>query len=81
MDQPVSVQAALTTCWRTATTSANAPCKPILSTGGGEGGRHEEYDWEGNLVWAFDLNTSTNMSHHDFKVLPNGNRDYDRLRI
>ena len=45
----------------------------ILSTGGGEGGRHEEYDWEGNLVWAFDLNTSTNMSHHDFKVLPNGN--------
>ena len=45
----------------------------ILSTGGGEGGRHEEHDWEGNLVWAFDLNTSTNMSHHDFKVLPNGN--------
>ena len=45
----------------------------ILSTGGGEGGRHEEYDWAGNLVWAFDLNTSTNMSHHDFKVLPNGN--------
>jgi hypothetical protein len=45
----------------------------ILNTGGGEGGRHEEYDWEGNLVWAFDLNTSTNLSHHDFKVLPNGN--------
>ena len=45
----------------------------MLSTGGGEGGRHEERDWEGNLVWAFDLNTSTNMSHHDFKVLPNGN--------
>ncbi len=47
--------------------------RTILSTGGGEGGRHEERDWEGNLVWAFDLNTSTNMSHHDFKVLPNGN--------
>jgi len=45
----------------------------ILSTGGGEGGRHEERDWEGNLLWAFDLNTATNMSHHDFKVLPNGN--------
>ena len=44
-----------------------------LNTGGGEGGRHEEYDWEGNLVWAFDLNTTTNMTHHDFKVLPNGN--------
>ena len=23
-------------------------------TGGGEGGRIEEYDWEGNLVWEFD---------------------------
>ena len=46
---------------------------PIISTGGGEGGRLEEHDWEGNLVWAFDLNTATNMSHHDFKVLPNGN--------
>jgi len=45
----------------------------IISTGGGEGGRHEEHDWAGNLVWAFDLNTATNMSHHDFKVLPNGN--------
>jgi len=44
-----------------------------LSTGGGEGGRLEERDWAGNLVWAFDLNTSTNMCHHDFKVLPNGN--------
>ena len=44
-----------------------------LSTGGGEGGRIEERDWAGNLVWAFDLNTSTNMCHHDFKVLPNGN--------
>ena len=56
----------------------------IISTGGGEGGRLEEHDWLGNLVWAFDIapvtdnavdefNTSSNLTHHDFKVLPNGN--------
>ena len=45
----------------------------LLNSGGGEGGRHEEYDWEGNLVWAFDYNYTNAMTHHDFKVLPNGN--------
>ena len=44
-----------------------------LNSGGGEGGRHEEYDWAGNLVWAFDYNYTNAMTHHDFKVLPNGN--------
>ncbi|MEI6972837.1 MAG: aryl-sulfate sulfotransferase, partial [bacterium] len=43
------------------------------STGGGEGGRIEEYDWDGNLVWAYDYYSSTYIAHHDFKVLPNGN--------
>jgi formylglycine-generating enzyme required for sulfatase activity len=43
------------------------------STGGGEGGRIEEYDWDGNLVWAFDYYGATYIAHHDFKVLPNGN--------
>ncbi len=43
------------------------------STGGGEGGRIEEYDWSGNLVWAIDYYSSNYIHHHDFKVLPNGN--------
>ena len=43
------------------------------STGGGEGGRIEEYDWDGNLVWSFDYVSPTYIAHHDFKVLPNGN--------
>ncbi|HET8725088.1 MAG TPA: SUMF1/EgtB/PvdO family nonheme iron enzyme [Anaeromyxobacteraceae bacterium] len=43
------------------------------STGGGEGGRIEEYDWDGNLVWAFDHYGPTYIAHHDFKVLPSGN--------
>jgi hypothetical protein len=40
---------------------------------GGEGGRIEEYDWDNNLVWAFDYYSPNYIAHHDFKVLPNGN--------
>ncbi|MEI7851423.1 MAG: DUF1566 domain-containing protein [Kiritimatiellales bacterium] len=43
------------------------------STGGGEGGRIEERDWVGNLVWAIDYYSTNYIHHHDFKVLPNGN--------
>ncbi len=43
------------------------------STGGGEGGRIEEYDWAGNLVWGFNYYGPSYIAHHDFKVLPNGN--------
>src|SRR5512139_74715 len=42
-------------------------------TGGGEGGRIEEYDWEGNLVWEFDHATRDYQLHHDLKPMPNGN--------
>ncbi|MBT6323879.1 MAG: hypothetical protein HOJ31_17045, partial [Anaerolineae bacterium] len=44
-----------------------------LSTGGGEGGRIEEYDWDGNLVWELDFSTDQYMQHHDIEPLPNGN--------
>jgi formylglycine-generating enzyme required for sulfatase activity len=44
-----------------------------LGTGGGEGGRVEEYDWNDSLVWSLDFSTSTYMQHHDIKKLPNGN--------
>ena len=44
-----------------------------LSSGGGEGGRVEEYDWDGNLVWELDFSTDTYMQHHDIHILPNGN--------
>ena len=44
-----------------------------LGTGGGEGGRVEEYDWDGNLVWGFNFSTATYMQHHDVRLLPNGN--------
>jgi len=47
--------------------------KGQLSSGGGEGGRIEEYDWDDNLVWQMDYSTSTYMQHHDIRRLPNGN--------
>jgi PKD repeat protein len=47
--------------------------KGALSSGGGEGGRIEEYDWNDNLVWSMDYSTSTQMQHHDIRMLPNGN--------
>jgi len=47
--------------------------KGRLSTGGGEGGRIEEYDWEGNMVWQWDYSTDQYMQHHDIHPLPNGN--------
>jgi hypothetical protein len=47
--------------------------KGQLSSGGGEGGRVEEYDWDDNLVWQFDYSTDTYMQHHDIRRLPNGN--------
>ena len=50
-----------------------AMTKGPLSTGGGEGGRIEEYDWDGNLAWEFNYSTNLYMSHHDLRALPNGN--------
>ena len=44
-----------------------------LSSGGGEGGRIEEYNWNDSLVWSFDYSTATYTQHHDIKRLPNGN--------
>ncbi|VGO15228.1 hypothetical protein PDESU_03810 [Pontiella desulfatans] len=41
--------------------------------GGGEGGRLEEYDWDGNLVWEYWLSDDQNLMHHDIAPMPNGN--------
>ena len=43
------------------------------STGGGEGGRIEMYDWDDNLIWELDFATNDYMSHHDIEPLWNGN--------
>jgi hypothetical protein len=41
--------------------------------GGGMGGRIEELDWDGTLLWELDWDSETGISHHDFEELPNGN--------
>lgn len=40
---------------------------------GGAGGRVEEIDWDGNVVWEYDCSSSDRLSHHDVERLPNGN--------
>ncbi|MBW1916001.1 MAG: aryl-sulfate sulfotransferase [Deltaproteobacteria bacterium] len=41
--------------------------------GGGEGGRIEEYNWEGDMVWSLWYSDSTKLAHHDIEPMPNGN--------
>jgi hypothetical protein len=41
--------------------------------GGGSGGRVERLDWDGNVLWSFELATMRYRLHHDIAVLPNGN--------
>ena len=35
----------------------------------GAGGRLEEYDWDGTLLWGFDYSSDDFLSHHDVEVL------------
>ena len=46
---------------------------PGSFNGGGVGGRLEWYDWEGNMVWAYNYANAEHHQHHDVEVLPNGN--------
>jgi hypothetical protein len=39
---------------------------------GGEGGRIEEFDWDGNLVWSFVHSSAEHRHHHDIEPMPNG---------
>ncbi len=41
--------------------------------GGGEGGRLVELDWDGELVWTYELCDDERKLHHDVEPLPNGN--------
>jgi hypothetical protein len=41
-------------------------------TGGGNGGRVEELDWDGHVVWAFEYFGIDHQQHHDVRYMPNG---------
>ncbi|MFZ4633510.1 MAG: aryl-sulfate sulfotransferase [Saprospiraceae bacterium] len=50
------------------------PCRVGGSfTGGGIGGRIELFNWEGDLVWAWQYANDQVHQHHDVAPLPNGN--------
>ncbi len=51
---------------------AKDPDVPVFS-GGGQGGRIQEFAWDGELVWDFPFATEDYLLHHDIAVLPNGN--------
>jgi len=42
-------------------------------SGSGVGGTVEEFDWDGNVVWSFQLANQQEVLHHDIEELPNGN--------
>ncbi len=37
------------------------------------GGRIQEFDWDGKLVWDFEYHSEKRLPHHDAIKLPNGN--------
>lgn len=37
------------------------------------GGRIQEFDWDGNLVWDIEYHSDKRLPHHDAIPLPNGN--------
>ncbi len=41
--------------------------------GGGIGGVIQEIDWDGKVVWEYELATDGLRLHHDIEVMPNGN--------
>ncbi len=44
-----------------------------IFNGGGSGGGLEILDWDGNVVWSYNLSDDTIHQHHDVEYLPNGN--------
>ncbi len=44
-----------------------------LFASAGQGGRVQEFDWDGNLVWDFKFHDDTRVAHHAICPLPNGN--------
>ena len=42
-------------------------------TGGGVGGGVSKYNWEGDLLWSYEIANESYQHHHDIEPLPNGN--------
>ena len=44
-----------------------------LFKGGGQGGRIQEFSWDGKIVWDWKYATTNYLLHHDIEPLANGN--------
>ena len=53
---------------RTYKPSPNGPFTSASNSGG-----LALVDWENNTTWSYELNTATELSHHDAIMMPNGN--------
>ncbi|MBI5362001.1 MAG: aryl-sulfate sulfotransferase [Planctomycetes bacterium] len=53
---------------RTARVEGDTPFR-----GGGIGGKVQEFDWDGKLVWDSRIADEHHQHHHDIEPLPNGN--------
>ena len=51
------------------------PCQVNSPTmeNGGVGGQVEIYNWDGDLLWEYELSDDIYQHHHDIEPLPNGN--------
>jgi hypothetical protein len=47
--------------------------KTPFGSGGGSGGRIQEFTWDGELAWDFLVASDKRLSHHDVCKMPNGN--------
>ncbi len=51
---------------------AREPEVPVFSSGG-QGGRLQEFTWDGELLWDWVFASEEHLLHHDVEPLPNGN--------
>lgn len=53
--------------------SMRVPDHPTFQDAGGFGGRIQEIDWDGTVLWDFSWDSESGLNHHDIELLPNGN--------
>ena len=53
--------------------AATLDTRERLFGGAGQGGRVQEFDWDGNIVWDFKFHDEKRVAHHAICRLPNGN--------
>jgi hypothetical protein len=52
--------------------SAKLPGEELFFTGPGDGGKLQEFSWDGELIWDFKLHNEKQLQHHAITPLPNG---------